>query len=166
MKQSSFHIQNKQPIVLGDEVVEEDAYQPDIYSKGAFFMHTLRYVLGDSLFFPALKGFVTDPLYTYSNQVTTDDVEKYFSSKAQQNLKPLFDFYLRTTNKLAISIHQKEENKYVLKLLNFNGSLPVDIQTNTGLKRMMVDANGIEINSTTMPIADPKVYYLKTVLYE
>lgn len=166
MKQSSFHIQNKQPIVLGDEVVEEDAYQPDIYSKGAFFMHTLRYVLGDSLFFPALKGFVTDPLYTYSNQVTTDDVEKYFSSKAQQNLKPLFDFYLRTTNKLAISIHQKDENKYVLKLLNFNGSLPVDIQTNTGLKRMMVDANGIEINSTTMPIADPKVYYLKTVLYE
>ena len=166
MRQDSYGIENKLPIVLGDEVVEEDAYQPDIYSKGAFFMHTLRYVLGDSLFFPTLKGFVTDPLYTYNNQVTTDDVEKYFSTAAHQNLKPLFDFYLRTAKKLAIDIHEMADNRYLIKLLNYDGALPIGIQTDSGLKRMMINSKGIYINSTTMPVADPKVYYLKTVLYE
>ncbi|MEO7209806.1 MAG: M1 family aminopeptidase, partial [Chitinophagaceae bacterium] len=166
MRQSSYGIENKLPLVLGDEVVEEDAYQPDIYSKGAFFMHTLRYVLGDSLFFPTLKGFVTDPLYTYNNQVTTDDVEKYFSTAAHQNLKPLFDFYLRTAKKLAIDIHEMADNRYLIKLLNYDGALPIDIQTDSGLKRMIINSKGIYINSTTMPVADPKVYYLKTVLYE
>ena len=33
-------------VVLGKDIAEEDAYHPDIYSKGSFFMHTLRYVMG------------------------------------------------------------------------------------------------------------------------
>ena len=65
-----------------------DAYIGDIYTKGAFFMHTLRYVLGDELFFPTLKKLATDPQYTYSNFITTDDVEQLFSKAAGKNLKP------------------------------------------------------------------------------
>lgn len=166
MRQYSFGIENKLPVVLGDEVVEEDAYQPDIYSKGAFFMHTLRYVMGDSIFFPALKSFVTDPLYTYEHQVTTDDVEKYFSKAAGENLKPLFDFYLKTTKKLAIEIRRLNETDYQVKLQNYEGALPLQVQTDTGIKRMMVDQLGIKINSQTLPIVDRDGYYLKTVLYE
>ena len=30
-------------------------------SKGSFFMHSLRYVIGDELFFPTLKKLATDP---------------------------------------------------------------------------------------------------------
>ncbi|MBS1730327.1 MAG: M1 family metallopeptidase [Bacteroidetes bacterium] len=166
MREISYGIQNKLPIILGDEVIEEDAYQPDLYSKGAFFMHTLRYVLGDPLFFPTLKGFISNPLYTYHNQVTTDDLEKYFSAAAHQDLKPLFDFYLRTTSKLAIEIHETNDQKYVARFLNYEGVLPLDIQTDTGITRMMIDAKGVSFTSKIMPIADPKGFYLKTVLYD
>ncbi|MEO6917039.1 MAG: M1 family metallopeptidase, partial [Chitinophagaceae bacterium] len=48
-------IQNKKPVVEGEEMREEDVYNGDIYTKGAFFMNTLRYVLGDTLFFSTLK---------------------------------------------------------------------------------------------------------------
>ena len=32
-----------------------DIYGGDIYNKGAWFMHTLRWVVGDELFFKALR---------------------------------------------------------------------------------------------------------------
>ncbi len=166
MREYSFSIQNKLPIVLGEEVVEEDAYQPDIYTKGAFFMHTLRYVIGDSIFFPALKAFATDPLYTYDHQVTTDDVEKYFSHAAGRDLKPLFDFYLRTTQKLAVVVHRLRDTVYKISIENFTGALPLDIQTDKGKSRLLINKEGTTINSTTMPLVDQDGYYLKTVLYE
>ena len=48
-------------------------------------------------FSPPLKKLATDPKYTYDNFVTTDDVEKLFSHASEQDLKPFFDFYTRTT---------------------------------------------------------------------
>ncbi len=92
MRQTARNTQNLKPIVQGEAVDSDDAYQADIYGKGAFFMHTLRYVLGDSIFFPTLRKLATDPVYTYDNTVTTDDVEKLFSSASKQNMKPIVRF--------------------------------------------------------------------------
>ena len=55
-------------------------------------MHSLRYLIGDEIFFPTLKKLATDPKYTYDNTVTTDDVEKLFSSAASKNLKRFLIF--------------------------------------------------------------------------
>jgi aminopeptidase N len=98
-KDRIYSIENTTPIVQGKDIDEEAAYIGDIYIKGAFFMHTLRYVIGDSIFFPTLKKLATDPQYTYNNLVNTDDVEQLFSKAAGYSLKPLFDFYLRTDTK-------------------------------------------------------------------
>jgi len=48
-------IENKKPLVQGEEVNSADTYSRDIYFKGAFLMHTLRYLLGDDIFFASLK---------------------------------------------------------------------------------------------------------------
>jgi aminopeptidase N len=168
MRQTARATQNLKPMVSREEGVDsDDAYQADIYGKGAFFMHTLRYVMGDSVFFPALKKFATDPAYTYDNTVTTDDVEKHFSSAANKDLKPLFDLYLRTINKLEITINQTSDTGYVIRLLNFEGSLPVDLEVGGQIMRREVDRSGISIQSTTgYPTIDPKGYYLKKVILE
>ena len=81
----------------------DSAYHGDIYGKGAFFMHTLRYVMGDDIFFPTLKKLATDPQYTYDNTVITADVEKLFSGAYGKSLEPLFHLFLYTTNKLEVS---------------------------------------------------------------
>jgi aminopeptidase N len=161
------NIQNKQPIVLGKDIDEEAAYNGDIYSKGAFFMHTINYVMGDSLFFPTLKGFATDPKHTYSNLNNTDDVEQYFSAAYGKSLKPLFDMYLRTVDKLQISvIPARGDNKYLIKLDNINMPLPLNIITDTGTQRVVVDSKGISITSKTMPVIDADGWYFKKVIYE
>lgn len=156
-------IENKKPIVQDGEISTGDAYISDIYTKGAFFMHTLRYVLGDELFFPTLKKLATDPQYTYSNFVNTDDVEQFFSKAAGKNLKPLFDFYLRTTKKLEFNIKQTGYNEYSIKATNLPMTLPVDVLTDAGTKQVMLDDKGIKINSSFPPVVDGNGHYLKAV---
>ena len=150
-------VKGAKPLVQPGQVNTVDTYSGDIYIKGAFFMHTLRYILGDSLFFPTLKKLATDPRYTYDNFVTTDDVEQLFSKESGKDLKPIFDFYLRTTNKLDFAVKQTQYNTYSIKLQNLSMPLPVDITTDAGTKRMMLGTEGLTVKSSTQPIED--VYF-------
>jgi aminopeptidase N len=146
-------------------VDSDSAYHGDIYGKGAFFMHTLRYVI-DEIFFPTLKKLATDPQYTYDNFVTTDDVENLFSKASGKNLKLLFDFYLRTTNKLEILVKQTGDKTYDLSLQNFDIPLPVEVTTSSGTQRMELKKKPMKITSDTQPVIDEKAYYLKRVILE
>ncbi|MBL7703585.1 MAG: M1 family metallopeptidase [Ferruginibacter sp.] len=158
-------IRNEKPVVQGEEMNSGDAYIGDIYTKGAFFMHTLRYVLGDELFFPALKKLATAPQYTYSNFVVTDDVEQLFSKASGKNLKPLFDFYLRTTKKLEITVQQNGFNEYRIKSTNLPMPLPIDVLTDEGTKQVMLEDKWVKISSSFPPVVDGNAYYLKTVTF-
>lgn len=165
-KNSALHFQNKKPIVLGKDIDEETAYHGDIYGKGAFFMHTLRYVLGDSLFFPTLKQLATDTRYSYDNLVNTNDVESLFSKNAGIDLKPLFNLYLRTTNKLEIAVKRTGSAQYEISLMNLDMLVPLDIVTNNGMKKSMVDKKGITVNSSSLPVIDPDMFYLTKITFE
>jgi aminopeptidase N len=165
-KNASYRFGNKIPIVTGKDVDEEAAYNPDIYGKGAFFMHTIRYVIGDSVFFPALKGFVTSPKYTYDSLVSTEDVEQFFSQQSGRDLKPLFDLFLRSVNKLEVRVKQINTDHYLVSLSNIAAALPIDISTDAGTKRSIVDGKGITVISKTAPIIDGDMFYLKKVTFE
>jgi aminopeptidase N len=166
MQQKARASQNKLPIVQGDEIGSDEAYHGDIYGKGAFFMHTLRYVIGDSIFFPTLKKLATDPAFVYDNTVVTDDVEKLFSTASGKNLKPLFDLFLRTPQKLEISLRQTDKETYSIQLLNLDMTIPIEVQNNDGIKIITLDKNKAILKSNSLPIIDPKVYYLKKVILE
>lgn len=166
MQQTARSTQNRYPVVRGDEVDSDSAYYGDIYGKGAFFMHTLRYVIGDDIFFPTLKKLATDPQYTYDNTVVTSDVEKLFSGAFGKSLQPLFHLFLYTTDKLEIHVKQTADDKFFIKLLNLDMQVPVDVVTDAGVKRMMIDKKGISVTSKTPLQIDPSVFYLKKVIME
>lgn len=129
-------------------------------------MHTLRYIMGDDLFFPTLKKLATDPLYTYDNTVVTSDVEKLFSKSFGKNLEPLFHLMLYTTNKLEFGVRQTAENKFQVKLLNLEMALPLEIMTDTGIQKVVIDKKGISITSSSYIQIDPKGFYLKKIMME
>ena len=129
-------------------------------------MHTLCYIMGDSTFYPALKKFVTSPRYTYDNLVTTDDVQEFFNQESGRNLTPLFDLYLRSVNKLEVHIKALRNDKYLLQLQNIAIPLPMDITTDAGTKKMIIDSKGLTIQSKMLPVIDPDMYYLKRVIIE
>jgi aminopeptidase N len=164
MRQTAASTINRFPIVRGEQVDTDSAYQDDIYGKGAFFMHTLRYIMGDDKFFPTLKKLATDPQYTYDNTVVTADVEKLFSREYGKNLDPLFHLFLYTTAKLEVDVRKTKEGEYQVKLLNLDMSIPIDIQTDSGIQRLMIDRKGTIVTSKTNILIDPKVFYLKKVI--
>ena len=129
-------------------------------------MNTLRYVMGDEVFFPALKKLATEPAYTYDNFVTTDDVEKLFSDESKINLKPLFDFYLRTTNLLEITIRQTGMTSWVVQAKQIPMTLPVEISGSNGSAKVQLTRQPLKIESKTPPAADPGGHYLKRVIIE
>ena len=157
-------IRYKKPMVGGEELSEDETYNgSDIYTKGSFFMHSLRYVIGDQVFLPTLKQLATDPKYTYDNFVTTTDVEQLFSKASGQNLKPLFDFYTRTTQVLDIQVKETGAKKYLIKIANHFMDLPLDITTSAGTARTMIPAAGVTVTSDTPPMVDAKGFYLKKI---
>jgi aminopeptidase N len=152
--------------VQGDVVDSKATYHPDIYGKGAFFMHTLRFVMGDSLFFPTLKQLATSPAYTTAPSVTTRDVQELFSKAYGKELGPLFKLFLYSTDKLQIRIRQLDEETYELKIPNAGMPLPMELRTEKGINRVMIPEIGFQFKSKQFPEADPRGYYLKTVTME
>ncbi len=122
--------------------------------------------MGDDLFFLTLKKLATDPQYTYINSVTTNDVEKLFSAAYGKSLSPMFDLFLRTTNKLEILAKQKDVNKYDIQLINLDMDLPIEITTSDGKQKILINKKPVSITSSTLPVIDPDVYYLKRVILE
>jgi aminopeptidase N len=159
-------IRNDKPVVLGRDITEDDAYHPDIYPKGAFFIHTLRYILGDSVFFPTIRRVATDSSHTYVHTTSTADVERTFEQASGMDLSPLFHLYLYTTDKLEIRVRPVDANHYLVQLLNIDMSLPLDITTDAGTTRTMVDKKGITVTSAAMPQIDTRDFYLKKVIYD
>lgn len=166
MRNTAATLNGKIPVVRGEQVDSDSAYQGPIYGKGAFFMHTLSYILGEDVFFPILKKLATDEKYTYNHFVTTDDVEQLFSKESGKDLKPVFNFYLRTAEKLDVKIVYRRDDKYKISITNLDMPLPMDIMTDKGSTRMTVTKQGIEVESKVPPLADPKGFYLKKVSYE
>jgi aminopeptidase N len=157
-------IRAKKPMVGGEELSEDETYNGnDIYTKGSFFMHSLRYVLGDEVFLPTLKKLANDPKYTYDQFVTTQDVEQLFSMEAKQDLKPLFDFYTRTNDVLDIAVKEVGAGKFTIKLNNFFMALPMDITTEKGTTKMLIPKEGITVQSAFPPQVDLKNNYLKKI---
>ncbi len=158
-------IKSKKPMVGGEELSEDETYAGnDIYTKGAFFMHSLRYVIGDEIFFPTLKKLATDPQYTYDNFVVSNDVEALFSNAAGYTLKPFFDFYLRTTNTLDFNVKEMGFQQYQISPANYIMDLPVDIMINNKIERKIMVKDGLKITSQYTPIIDPNGFYLKKVV--
>ena len=155
-------IRYKKPLVGGEELSEDETYAGnDIYTKGSFFMHSLRYVLGDEVFFKTLKQLATDEAYTYDNTITTTDVEELFSKAAGYSLKPFFDFHLRTTQLMEVSIKETGYQQYQIKPLNYFMDLPYEVTVNGRPSRMMIGKDGITVKSNSLPLVDAAGYYLK-----
>ena len=160
---------NNKPLVQGDELTVKEVYNTDIYDKGAMLMHTLRYVVGDSLFFPALKKFATDVKYPYNQFFTSDDVEKFFINETGRDLKPIFNFYLKTTKEIEINVYQSDSDSYFITINNAPiESLPLDISTDKGIIYTTMNATKDKpfwIKSKTLPIIDPRGWYFRKVIY-
>ncbi|MCK5077463.1 MAG: hypothetical protein KAR38_13865, partial [Calditrichia bacterium] len=157
-------VTNRKPVIPKKNATSHDVYTTDVYVKGASLMHTLRYVLGDSVFFKTLKQFATDSVYVYENQVTTDDFIKLINKNSEKDYSNLIDLYLHTTTLPQILIDSVAKDKYQVSIHNIEFRIPVDIEISDSSFRTMLGPNMLELHSDFPPLIDKKGWYLKTVL--
>ncbi len=156
VKAEGNNIPHAKPVVSPPNSTEEEAYHPEIYTKGAMVIHSLRGVLGDELFFPAIKAFAMDERFTYQNQVTTKDFTDFIQTYTGKDLQGFFDLYLYTTELPELKISKKGKEEYSISLTGIDFELPLEIETSEGVHRVPVGKKGIEVKSKTPPIVDPR----------
>ncbi len=88
---------NKKPIIQGENYTASQAYQGDIYVKGAAVLHTLRYLLGDQAFFELLHGFSTDPRFAY-RLVSMENWTAYVEEATGRDLQWFWQRYIYTAD--------------------------------------------------------------------
>jgi aminopeptidase N len=76
-------------------LLDENSYQ-----KGAWVLHMLHTMLGDSIFFAGIRSYYAQ----YRNSTAlTDDLEKEFERGSQQNLRWFFDEWLRRPGYITLT---------------------------------------------------------------
>ncbi|WP_215225933.1 M1 family metallopeptidase [Echinicola shivajiensis] len=153
-------IKNERPIVMGKNINSYDAYQGDIYSKGALVLHSLRFVLGDELFFPLIKAFIESDEFTYENQVDSKDFIDFVTNYSGKNLDSFFDMYLYSTKLPKVKINKKGKNKYDVSLSDIQLSLPMEIKTSDGIEKVELSNSPIRLKSDDPIEVDPNGWYL------
>lgn len=161
MMKNNERILNNRPLISEPNSNSSDAYHSDIYNKGAAFMHTLRYVLGDSVFFPTLKEFATDSSYILQNKVDTEDFLDLVNKNSGNDLSELFHLYLNTTKLPQISIDSVAFDTYEICIPNINFKTPMDVSYNHIIQRMLLGPDTIQVKSSDWPVVDKNDWYLK-----
>jgi aminopeptidase N len=77
-------IDNSHPVVQGKNLTSAQAYSDEIYFKGAWVLHSLRWVLGDEDFFTIIWRFANDPEYAYGLVSSRDLAELVFEVSGRE----------------------------------------------------------------------------------
>ena len=153
-------IQHQQPIVAPKNSTSDEAYNLDIYYKGAYVIHSLRYIIGDEIFFPMLKAFLSDEKYIYHNLVNTKDFTDFVQQYSDRDLEDFFQLYLYTTDVPKLKVAKKGKNNYAVSFSNIDFTLPMDVQTSDGIQRLEISGKPTLVRSESEPIVDPEGWYL------
>jgi aminopeptidase N len=103
------------------------------YAKPACVLHMLRYVIGDSLFFAAIKTYATDTTNFKNKNAVTDDFTTSISQTAGQDLAWFIDEWIKQPN------HPVYQNTYSITSSGTNwyvDFLAKQTQTNSPFHKM------------------------------
>lgn len=182
---SATRFRNKQPVAPREAKIAYQVYMAepdytksdgDIYGKGAYFLHTLRYLIGDKAFFNALRHMAypdkAHESYTDGRQerlVTTDDFLTIAEKDSGMKLDWIFEMYLRQPKlpKLVTAIPSDCTNNCKMLLRwetpdNMPFPMPIDVVVNGKTQRVeMPLGSGSVTYSGTPPVIDPNGWVLK-----
>jgi aminopeptidase N len=144
----------------------------DIYGKGAYILHTLRYLIGDKAFFNALRhmAYPNKQMETFTDGrqerlVNTDDFLTIAEQDSGKKLDWFFELYLRQP-KLPRLVTETSGSTLDLRWETPNNlpfPMPIDVEVNGKIQRVEMKDGKASIKVTgTAPVVDPKGWVLKT----
>jgi aminopeptidase N len=117
-----------------------------IYNKGAFVVHMLRGVLGDSLFYKGVRQYLSDPTVSYGF-ATTEDLQRNLEQVSGRNLNTFFQKWIYGEGYANYQAEWSQNNNLWVKLkLNQTTShpsvsfydMPVQLEFRSATKKKLV----------------------------
>lgn len=186
MKNRAKGFKNKQPVAPREPKIAYQVYMSepdylnsdgDIYGKGAYVLHTLRYLIGDDAFFRALRKMAyptkeMEKLTDGSQErlVNTDDFLTIAEKESGMKLDWLFEMYLRQPKlpKLLSALSTGANGSQMLSLSwetpnNMPFPMPIDVEIGGKIQRVEIkDGKAAVVNvGTAVSAIDPNGWVLK-----
>jgi aminopeptidase N len=169
-------IGNARPTAPRHSLSAQEVYGSDIYFKGAWVLHTLRYLLGEDAVREALRrmaypteaaAWETDGSQT--RFVSTADVVTVFEEVSGEDLAWLFEAYLRVADipELLVEIEGGEEDRTmdlrwrVPGELPFPMPVPVRLADRTAIVDMTDGTGELQVPTGVAPVIDPENWVLR-----
>jgi len=157
---------NEQPIAPRKEMTSDEAYTNDMYSKGSYVLHTLRYYVGDETFKLILRrwAYPAPEMEKVTNGsqcrfATTDEFLEIAEKESGRELDWFWEVYFRQA-KLPV-LQAEIENGFLYlewKIENdFPFSVPVEVKLGDEIVKveMRDGAGSVKIPDGVEPVIDP-----------
>jgi aminopeptidase N len=119
------------------------------YNKGAYLLHMLRWVLGDTLFFKGVRQYATDPKLAYGF-AKTDDLKKHLEQVSGKDLTEFFKDWFTGQGYPSYTVRwkQDENNRALINVSQttshssvqfFEMPLPLKFKNSSQEKTVVVD---------------------------
>ncbi len=165
------HIENKAPIVSGKPRREEDVYDTkrggpgqDIYNKGALVLHTLRGLVGDDVFFRAVREMVygtpdPKPGHFAPRYGSTPELMAIFKRVSGRDLDWFFQAYVYQAALPELSATRSGNTLQLAWKTQKNTPFPMPVEVRVGERIVsvpMTDGRGsVELPAGTSYTLDP-----------
>jgi len=172
MYKSYLGLLNCKAVVLDGQVTSEQAFNSDIYGKGGWTVHTLRWLIGEEAFWAAtrtlLYGTADTASLTYPiapRYRNTQDFIDIVNQQTGEDYSWLFAVYLKQAE-LPVLQQQRSAEQLVLTWQvpnNFAFPMPVPIAIN-GELRVFTPLDGkivVAVNSNDKVVVDPNMQVLR-----
>lgn len=169
---------NGAPVISGLSRTEEEVYEQakggpatDIYYKGAWMLHTLRWLIGDKAFFASARRLVygrTDPKpgNFAPRFASTTEFERIVAEESGRDLRWFFDTYLRQAA-LPELVATPRPGGLMLAWKNAKPfPMPVEVQVDEQMVRVeMADGAGsVDVPDSAHVVLDPQARILRRSL--
>jgi aminopeptidase N len=171
------HFSNKQPLAPRGEKTSGEIYGGDIYYKGGWVVHTLRYYLGDEIFFEVLRrwAYPTEAMEKIKTgaqcrNATTDEFLHIAEKISGKELGWFWEVYMRQAS--LPELHYKYGlNKITLWWQTENNkpfSLPIEIKIGEKISRVEMPNGKCEmiLKENSEPVIDPNEWLTMKLVKE
>ena len=172
MYQSFLGLINCYPVVMEGVITSDQAFNSDIYGKGGWTLHTLRWLIGDELFWQASRKLLYDTAVTHNlpypivpRYRNTQDFIDIVNTLTGDDYTWLFDVYLKQAALPELK-QTRTKNKLVLKWQTPNNlvfPMPISISINGDMAIYTTIDNQIilDIKQQDHIIIDPQMKVLR-----
>ena len=170
-------IENKVPIVRGRVITEEDVYEPsrggpgqDIYYKGAWMLHTLRWLIGDKAWGDvtrlAVYGRIDPKPGNFSPRYgSTTEYQRFVRQVTGKDYDWFFDVYLRQAALPELTQTRTGSTLTLAWVAPGGGPFPMPVEVRIGDRLRRLPMTGgratLTVPATAHVVVDPNARVLK-----